>query len=161
MMPKCSSLSIFFCTTFFCSSHMGYGLTKNGVSSFSFRYTSINGHVPISSLRLNTSWKSLSLAKNSSFCLSSNEHSVKLSFIQSISASVICHCLSSGSNHRYLLSCVGTFVSSVVISVQVEICGISAGSIGLSYVIGLGLRVTGVPLSCKYWSIGKCFKLLI
>ena len=58
-------------------------------------------------------------------------------------------------------SCVGTFVSSVVTSVQVEICGISAGSIGLSYAIGLGLRVAGVTLSCRYWSIGKCFKLLI
>ena len=118
--------------TFFCSSHMEYGLTKNGVSSFGFRCTSINGHVPISSLRLHTLWKSLSLAKNSSFCLSSNEHSVKLSFIQSISASVICHHLSSGSNHGYLSSCMGTFMSLVVISVQVEIHGISAGSIGLS-----------------------------
>ena len=36
-------------------------------------------------------------------------------------------------------SCVGMFVSLVVISVQVEICGISAGSIGLSYAISLGL----------------------
>ena len=160
-MPKCLSLSISFCMTFFCSSQMGYGLTKNGVSSFSFRCTSINGHVPISSLRLNTSWKSSSLAKNSSFCLSSNEHSVKLSFIQNISASVICHCLSSGSNYGYLSSCVGMFMSSVVISVQVEIRGISGGSIGLSYVISLGLRVTGVILSCKYWSIGKCFESLI
>ena len=52
-------------------------------------------------------------------------------------------------------------MSSVVILVQVEICGISAGSIGLSYAICLGLRVAGVTLSCRYWSIGKCFELLI
>ena len=99
--------------------------------------------------------------KNSSLPLSPNAQSVKLSFIQSISASVMCHHLSSGSNQGYLLSCVGAFMSSVVILVQVEICGISAGSMGLSYAIGLGLRVTGGTLSCKYWSIGKCFELLI
>ena len=73
----------------------------------------------------------------------------------------MCHHLSSGSNQGYLSSCLGTFMSSVVTSVQVEICGIFAGSIGLSCAIGLGLRVTGVTLSCRYWSIGKCFKLLI
>ena len=61
----------------------------------------------------------------------------------------------------YLSSCVGTLVSLVVTSVQVEICGISAGSIGLSYAINLGLRVNGVTLSCKYLSIGKYFELLI
>ena len=144
--------------TFFCSSCIGYGLTKNGGSSFNFKCTSINGHVPLSSLRLNT----LSiLAKNSSLPLSSYVQSDKLSFIWSISASVMCHHLSSGSNQGYLSSCVGTFVSSVVTSVQVEIHGISAGSIGLSYAIGLGLRVTGVTLSCRYWSTGKCFELLI
>ena len=84
----------------------------------------------------------------------------QISFIQSISASVIC-LLSSGSNQGYLSSCVGTFVLSVVILVQVEIHGISARSIGLSYAISLGLRVAGVTLSCKYWSIGKCLELLI
>ena len=84
----------------------------------------------------------------------------QISFIWSISVSVIYLHLSPGSNQGYLSSCVGTFVSSVVISVQVEIHGISAGSIGLSYAIGLGLRVAGVTLSCKYWSIGKCFKLI-
>ena len=73
----------------------------------------------------------------------------------------MCRHLSSGSSQGYLSSCVGTFVSSVVISIQVEIRGISAGSIGMSYAIGLGLRVTGVTLPCKYWSIGKCFELLI
>ena len=51
-------------------------------------------------------------------------------------------------------------MSSVVISVQVKICGISAGSIGLSYASGLGLRVAGVTLLCRYWSIGKCLELL-
>ena len=67
--------------------------------------------------------------------MSSSEQSVKLSFILSISAFVICRHLSSGSNHGYLLSCVGTLVSSVVISVHVEIRGISQGSIGLSNAI--------------------------
>ena len=52
-------------------------------------------------------------------------------------------------------------MSSVVISVQIGICGISAGSIGLSYAISLGLSVAGVTLSCRYWSIGKCFELFI
>ena len=103
----------------------------------------------------------ISLGQKSSFPLSSNAQSDKFSFIQSISVSVMCHHLSSGSNQGYLSSCVGTFMSLVVISVQVEICAIFAGSIGLSYAIGLGLRVVGVTLSCRYWSIGKCFKLLI
>ena len=69
----------------------------------------------------------------------SSAQSVKLSFIWSISASVMCHHLSSVSNQQYLSSCVGTFMSSVVISVQVEICGISVGSIGLSHANSLGL----------------------
>ena len=47
-------------------------------------------------------------------------HPAKLSFIQSISASVMCHHLSSRSTQGYLSSCVGTFMSSVVTSVQVE-----------------------------------------
>ena len=81
------------------------------------------------------------LAKKSFLPLSSSAQSSKLSFILSISASVMCHHLSSGSSQGYLSSCVGTFVSSVVISVQVEIHGVSAGSIGLSYAYGLGLRV--------------------
>ena len=105
--------------------------------------------------------KIINLGQNSSFPLSSNVQSDKLSFIWSISASVMCLHLQSGSNQGYLSSCVGTFVSLVVILVQVEIHGISAGSIGLSYAISLGLRVTGITLSCRYWSIGKCFELLI
>ena len=44
----------------------------------------------------------------------------------------------------------GTLVSSVVISAHVEIHGISEGSIGLSFAIGLGLKVAGVTLSCRY-----------
>ena len=81
----------------------------------------------------------MKIINNSSFPLSSNVQSDKLSFIQSISASVMCHHLSSGSNQGYLSSCVGTFMSSMVTSVQVEIHGISAGSIGLSCAISLGL----------------------
>ena len=136
-------------------------IQKIGVSSFNFKCTLIKGHVPISSLRLNTSSMLLVLAKNSSLLLLSSAQSTKLSFIQSISASVICHHLSLESSQGYLSSCVGTFVSSVVLSVQFEIHGISAGSVGLSYAIGLGLSVTGVTLSCRFWSIGKCFELLI
>ena len=83
------------------------------------------------------------LAKKPSLPLLSSAQSAKLSFILSISASVMCPHLSLGSSQGYLSSYVETFVSSVVISVQVEICGISAGSIGLSYANGLGLRVTG------------------
>ena len=138
--------------TFYCSSRIGYGHTKNGVSSSSFKCTSI---------RLNTSRKLSVLAKKSSLPLLSSAQSDKLSFILSISASVMCHCLSSGSSQGYLSSCVGAFMSSVIISVQVEICGISVGSIGLSFANGLGLRVAGITLSCRYWSIGKCLELLI
>ena len=105
--------------------------------------------------------KIISLSQKFLFPVTLNAQSDKLSFIQSISASVMCHHLSSGSSQGYLSSCVGTFMSSVVISVQVEIHAISAGSIGLSYAIGLGLRVIGVTLSCRYWSSGKCFKLFI
>ena len=52
-------------------------------------------------------------------------------------------------------------MSSVVISVQVEIHGIPAGSIGLSYANGLGLRVTGVTLLCRHWLVGKCLEIPI
>ena len=76
---------------------------------------------------MNTLQKLLILAKNSSLPLSSSVQSDKLSFIWSISASVICLHLSSGSSQGYLSSCVGTFMSSVVTSVQVEIRDISAG----------------------------------
>ena len=55
--------------------------------------------------------------------------------------------LSSGSNHAYLSSLVGTLV---IVSVHVDILGISDGSIGLSYAKGFGLRVEVVTLSCKY-----------
>ena len=54
----------------------------------------------------------------------------------------MCLCLSS--------SLVGTLVSSMTVSVHVDILGISDGSIGLSYAMGLGLKVEGVTLSCKY-----------
>ena len=131
-MPKCSSLSISFCMTFFCSSLIGYGLTKNGVSSFSFRCTSINGQVPISSLRLNTSVNSSTFVKNSSFSFSFNIESLRLSFIQSISLSVIFLLGLSGSNQGYLSSGVDLFVLSIGSSVQVMMHGISAGWIGFS-----------------------------
>ena len=62
----------------------------------------------------------------------------------------MCLCLSSGSSHGYLSSLVGTLVSSVIVLVHVDILGILNGSIGLSYAKGLGLKVDGVTLSCKY-----------
>ena len=67
-----------------------------------------------------------------------------------ISASVMCLHLSSGSSHGYLSSFVRTLVSSVIVSIHIDILGISNGSIGLSYAKGLGLKVAGVTLSCKY-----------
>ena len=136
-----------FCMTFFCSSLIGYDLTKNGVSSFNFRCTSMNGQVPISSLRLNTSVNYLTFAKNSSFPFSSNTESLRLSFIQSISLSVIFLLMSSGSNQGYLSSEVDLFVSSTGNSVHVVMCGISVGWIGFSYANGDGLNVAGVILS--------------
>ena len=72
----------------------------------------------------------------------------------------MCLLLSSGSNHGYLSSLVRTLVSSVIVSVHVEILGISDGSICLSYANGCGLKVASVTLSCRYWSIGKCLELL-
>ena len=99
----------------------------------------MNGHVPISSLRLNVSWKSLVLVRNSSFPFSSNSESSRLSFCLNILASVMCLHLSSGSNNGYLSSFVRTLVSSVIVSVHVDILGISDGSIGLLYAMGFGL----------------------
>ena len=105
----------------------------------------MNGHVPISSLRLNTSWNSSVFIRNWS-----NSESSRLSFWLSISASVMCLHLSSGSNHGYLSSLVWTLVSSLIVSVHVDILGISDGSISLSHAIGWGLKVGGVTLSHRY-----------
>ena len=52
--------------------------------------------------------------------------------------------------YTYLSSLVGTLLSSVIVSVHVDILGISDGSIGLSYAKGFGLKVEGVTLSCRY-----------
>ena len=94
-MPKCSNLSISFCITFLCSSHIGYGLTKNGVSSFSLRCTFINGHVPILSLRLKTSWKlSVFVKKILPFLhhqVLNLQGSVYVSISQSLSCVIIYH----------------------------------------------------------------------
>ena len=103
------------------------GSYKECVSSFSFKCTSMNGQVPISSLRLNMSVNCLAFSKNSSLPFSSNTESLRLSFIQSISLSVIFLLMSSGSNQGYLSSEVDLFVSSTGNSVHVVICGISAG----------------------------------
>ena len=124
IIPKCSNLSISFWMTFFCSSLIGYGHTKKGVSSFNLRWISINGHVPTSSLRLKTSWKSSVLVRNSSLPLSSSNESSKFNLCLNISASFMCLCLSSGSSHEYLSSLVGTLVSSVIVSVHVDINGL-------------------------------------
>ena len=72
----------------------------------------------------------------------------------------MCLHLFSGSNHGYLSSLVGTLVSHVIVSVNVDTLGISDGSIGLLYAKGFGLKLEGVTLSCKYRSIGKCLELL-
>ena len=136
--------------TSFCSSLIGYGHTKKGVSSFNLRWTSINGHVPISSLRLKMSWKSSFLVRNSSLPFSSSKKPSKFNLCLNISASVMCLHLSSGKSHGYLSSLVGTLVFSVIVLVHIDILGISDGSTGLLYAKGLGLKVAGVTLSCKY-----------
>ena len=143
MLHKCSSLSISFCKTFFCSSLIGYGLTKNGVSSFNFKCTSIKGQVPISSLRLKMSVNCSTFVRNSSLPFLSNTESLRLSFIQSISESVIFLLMSSDSNQGYLSSEVGLFVLSTDTSVHVVIHGISVGCMGFSYANGVGLNVAG------------------
>ena len=73
--------------------------------------------------------------------------SLKLSFIQSISLSVIFLLMSSGSNQGYLSSGFDLFVSSIGSSVQVVMHGISVGWINFSYANGDGLNVAGVILS--------------
>ena len=84
------------------------------------------------------------------FLTSSSNEPSKFNLCLNISASVMCLHLSFGSSHGYLSSLVGTLVSSVIVSVHVDILGISDGSIGLSYAKSLGLKVAGVTLSCKY-----------
>ena len=84
----------------------------------------------ISLLRLNTSINCSTFIKNSSFSFSFNIESLRLSFIQSISLSVIFLLTSSGSNQGYLSSGVDLFVSSIGSSIQVVIHGISVGWIG-------------------------------
>ena len=64
----------------------------------------MNGQVPISSLRLNTSVNCSTLSRNSSLHFSSYTESLRLSFIQSISLSVIFRLISPGSNQGYLSS---------------------------------------------------------
>ena len=107
----------------------------------------MNGQVPISSLRLNTSVNYPTFSKNSSLPFSSNTESLRLSFIQSISLSVIFLLISSGSYQGYLSSGVDLLVTSIGISVQVVMHGISVGWIGFSYAKGDGLNVAGVILS--------------
>ena len=75
------------------------------------------------------------------FTFSSNTESLRLSFIQSISESVMFLLMSSDSNQGYLSSEVGLFVSSTDNSVHVVICGISVGCMGFSYANGVGLNV--------------------
>ena len=96
----------------------------------------MNGHVPISSLRLKTSWKLSVFVRNSSLPLSSSNESSKFNLCLHILASIMCLHLLSGSSHGYLLSLVGTLVLSVIVSVHVDILGISDGSIGLLYAKG-------------------------
>ena len=85
--------------------------------------------------------------KNSSLPFSSNTESLRLSFIQSISLSVIFLLMSSGSNQGYLSSEVDFFMLSTGNFVHMIMCGISAGWIGFLYANGDGLNVAGVILS--------------
>ena len=121
----------------------------------------MNGQVPISSLRLKISVNCSTLIRNSSLPFSSNTESLRLSFIQSISMSVIFLLMSSGSNQGYLSSEVDLFVSSTGNSVHVIIHGISVRGMGFSYANGVRLNVAGAILSWRYYSIGKCFELFV
>ena len=92
----------------------------------------------------------ISIGEKFSLPLPSSNESSKFNLCLNISASVMSLHLSSGSSHGYLSSLVGTLVSSVIVSVHVDILGISDGSIGLLYANGLGFKVDGVTLSCRY-----------
>ena len=107
----------------------------------------MKGQVPISSLRLNTSVNCSTFVKNSYFSFSSNTEPLRLSFIWSISLSVIFLLTSSGSNQGYLSSGIDLFMSSIGSSVQVVIHGISVGWISFFYANGDGLSVAAVILS--------------
>ena len=89
--------------------------------------------------------------RNSSFSFSSSMESLRLSFILSISESVMFLLMSSDSNQGYLSSGVGLFVLSTD----------NYRCMGFSYANGVGLNVAGVILSWRYWSIGKCFELFV
>ena len=136
--------------TFFCSSLIGYGLTKNGILSFNFKCMSMKGQVPISSLRLKMSVNWSMFVRKSSVPFLSNTESLRLSFIQSILVSVMFLLMSSDSNQGYLSFEVDLFVSSTGNSVHVVIRGISVGWMGFSYAKGIGLNVAGVILSWRY-----------
>ena len=82
--------------------------------------------------------------RNSSLPLLSSNESSKFNLYLNILASVMRLLLSSGSSHGYLSSLVGTLVSSMIVSIHVDILGILDGSIGLSYAKGLGLKVADV-----------------
>ena len=63
--------------------------------------------------------------RKSSLPLSSSNESSRFNLSLSISASVMCLLLSSGSSQGYLSSFVGTFVSSLIMLVHADILGIS------------------------------------
>ena len=67
IIPNLSNLSISLCTIAFCSSLIGYGHAKNGVSSRSCNLTSKYEHVPISSLKLKASCFCFSISTTSVF----------------------------------------------------------------------------------------------
>ena len=89
-------------------------------------------------IRLKMSVNCSMFVRNSFLPFLSNTESLRLSFIQSISVSVIFLLMSSASNQGYLSSEVNLFVSSTGNSVHVVICGISVGWMVFSHAKGVG-----------------------
>ena len=101
IIPSFSNLSISFCIIGFWSSRILYVLTKKGLSSHSFNFTSKYGHVPISSLMLNAAvFSSISFIRRS-FSAADKMLLSNGTFRHNISSSVIFHLGSSESNHGY------------------------------------------------------------
>ena len=69
--------------------------------------------------------KIICFVRNSSLPISSSKEFSRYNLSLNISASVMCLLLSSGSSPGYLSSFVGTLVSSVIVSVHVNILGTS------------------------------------
>ena len=84
------------------SSFTWYGLIKNGDLSVTSISTSMFGHVPISSLRLNASLYLYNISITFTFSSLFRHEVLKSMYFSNISLSVMFLLSSSGSNHGYL-----------------------------------------------------------